>query len=234
MPRRPLTLVLLFALVLVPARALAEEPAGRTEERGAPSEAPGRSRDEPSRTEPKREDRERFRVGPVVSLGFPRPFAIEGLLEIHDVVGLGVEYSFMPKTTVADVTTRFDALAVDASWHPFRGGFFLGMRAGRQWLSGSATLRVQSVGSFTESAEASTWFVNPRIGYLYTFSSGITLGIDAGVQLPIGATFDRSGPATAAGLSQASSVDRTLRQVASVLGNDVTPTVDLFRLGFLF
>ena len=30
------------------------------------------------------------------------------------------------------------------------------------------------------------------------------------------------------------SVDTTLRQVAGTLGNDVTPTVDLFRLGFLF
>ncbi|MFO0737968.1 MAG: hypothetical protein U0270_18895 [Labilithrix sp.] len=190
--------------------------------------------DKPSQEERKKEDRDRLRVGPVVSLGFPRPFALEGLLEIEKVVGLGVEYSFMPKTTVADVTTRFDAFALDANWYPFKGGFFIGMRAGRQWLSGSATLRVQNVGAFTESAQAATWFVNPRIGYLYTFSSGITLGVDAGVQLPIGATYERSGPATSAGLAQGTAVDNTLRQVANTLGNEVTPTVDLFRIGFLF
>ena len=190
--------------------------------------------DKPSQEERKKEDRDRLRVGPVVSLGFPRPFALEGLLEIEKVVGLGVEYSFMPKTTVADVTTRFDAFALDANWYPFKGGFFIGMRAGRQWLSGSATLRVQNVGAFTESAQAATWFVNPRIGYLYTFSSGITLGVDAGVQLPIGATYERSGPATSAGLAQGTAVDNTLRQVANTLGNEVTPTVDLLRIGFLF
>lgn len=190
--------------------------------------------DKPSQEERRKEDADRLRVGPVVSLGFPRPFALEGLLKIENVVGLGVEYSFMPKTTVADVTTRFDAFALDANWYPFKGGLFIGMRAGRQWLSGSATLRVQNVGAFTESAEAATWFVNPRIGYLYTFSSGITLGVDAGVQLPIGATYERSGPATSAGLAQGTTVDDTLRQVASTLGNEVTPTVDLFRIGFLF
>jgi hypothetical protein len=206
------------ALWLAPARAWAQErPAS----------------DRPAESQKRKGEPDAWRLGPVVALGFPRPFAIEGLLKIKDVVGLGFEYSFLPKTTISDVTTRFDALALDANWYPFKAGFFIGARAGRQWLSGSATLRVQNFGSFTESADASAWFVNPRIGYLYTWSSGFTLGIDAGVQLPIAATYERSGPATAAGLSDPA-VDRSLRQVAKTLGNDVTPTVDLFRIGFLF
>jgi hypothetical protein len=206
------------ALLLAPARAWAEDrPAA----------------DRPSESQKKKEAADDWRLGPVVGLGFPRPFAIEGLLKIKNVVGLGVEYSFLPKTTISDITTRFDAIALDANWYPFKGGFFIGARAGRQWLSGSATLRVLNFGSFTESADATAWFVNPRIGYLYTWSSGFTLGFDAGVQLPIGATYERSGPATAAGLSDPN-VDRSLRQVAKTLGNDVTPTVDLFRVGFLF
>jgi hypothetical protein len=206
------------ALLFAPARAWADDrPAS----------------DRPSESQKKKEEADAWRLGPVVSLGFPRPFAIEGLLKIKKVVGLGVEYSFLPKTTISDVTTRFDAIALDASWHPFKGGFFIGARGGRQWLSGSATLRVQNFGSFTESADASAWFFNPRIGYLWTWSSGFTLGLDAGVQLPIDATYARSGPATAAGLSDPS-IDRSLRQVAKTLGNDITPTVDLFRIGFLF
>ena len=199
--------------------------------RAAANERP--AADRPSESQRKKEDADAWRLGPVVSLGFPRPFAIEGLLKIDKVVGLGLEYSFLPKTTISDISTRFDAIALDANWYPFKGGFFIGARAGRQWLSGSATLRVQNVGSFTESADASTWFLNPRIGYLHTWSSGFTLGFDAGIQLPIGATYERSGPATAAGLSDAS-VDNSLRQVAKTLGNDVTPTFDLVRIGFLF
>lgn len=190
--------------------------------------------DKPSQSEKKKEDDERLRVGAVAGLGFPRPFAIEGMVKLEKQLSLGVEYSFLPRTTIRDVTTRFDAFALDANWHPFKGGFFIGLRGGRQWLSGSATLKVNNVGSFTESADAATWFVNPRVGYLYTFGSGLTLGLDAGVQLPIGATYERSGPATAAGLAQGTTVDDTLKTVANVFGNDVTPTVDLLRVGFLF
>lgn len=215
-----LTVPLAAALALAPARAFADE-----------ARPPS---DRPSESAKKKEDTDGLRFGPVVGLGFPRPFSLEGLVKIDRVVSLGLEYSFLPKNTIANVTTRFDAVAIDGNWHPFRGGFFIGARAGRQWLSGSATLRVQNLGSFTESADAATWFLNPRIGYLYTWSSGVTLGIDAGVQLPIGATYERSGPATSAGLAQGTQVDSTLRQVAKTLGNDVTPTVDLFRIGFLF
>lgn len=220
----PRSLLFLSAALLLPARAWADD---------RPSERPP-APDRPSAAEKKKEEHDHFRLGPVLSLGFPRPFALEGLLKIEDVIGLGVEYSFLPKTTLADVSTRFDAFAVDLSWYPFRGGFFIGMRGGRQWLSGSASLRVQNVGTYTESVEASAWFVNPRIGYLYTWSSGFTLGVDVGVQLPVGATYERSGPATAAGLAQGTSVDDALRRVTKTLGNDVTPTVDLFRIGFLF
>ena len=156
--------------------------------RAAADERP--AADRPAESQRKKEDADAWRLGPVVSLGFPRPFAIEGLLKIDKVVGLGLEYSFLPKTTISDISTRFDAIALDANWYPFKGGFFIGARAGRQWLSGSATLRVQNVGAFTESADASTWFLNPRIGYLHTWSSGFTLGFDAGIQLPIGATYE--------------------------------------------
>lgn len=190
--------------------------------------------DKPSQSEKKKEDEEPLRIGAVASLGFPRPFALEGMVKLEQQLTLGVEYSFLPRMTVSNVSTRFDAFALDANWHPFKGGFFIGLRGGRQWLSGSATLTVSNVGSFTETADAATWFVNPRFGYLYTFRSGFTLGIDAGVQLPIGATYERSGPATAAGLAQGTTVDNTLKTVANVFGNDVTPTVDLLRVGFLF
>jgi hypothetical protein len=191
--------------------------------------------DRPAASVPEKEEPEHFRIGPLVGVGFPRPLAIEGLVKIERQFGLGVEYSFLPRMTIAGASTRFDAVAADARWFPFKGGFFIGMRGGRQWLTGSMTLTIQQVGSFTETAEAATWFVNPRLGYLYTWPSGVTLGIDAGIQLPIGATYDRSGPATAAGLTaQNTQTEATLRQIANTFGNSTTPTIDLFRLGFLF
>jgi hypothetical protein len=177
---------------------------------------------------------EHFRVGPLVGVGFPRPLAIEGFAKFEKVVGAGLEYSFLPRLNVMNVDAGFNALAVDLRVFPFRGAFFIGARAGRQWLDAKTVVTAGQLGSFTESMEASTWFVNPRIGLLYTFSSGITVGIDAGVQFPIGASYQRSGRATESGLASQLEIEGTLVAVANTLGNSTTPTIDLLRLGFLF
>lgn len=195
--------------------------------------APSFAADRP--VQPAREGKqapEQFRLGPLVGIGFPRPFSLEAFVKLERTIGLGIEYSFLPRTTVSNVSTRFDAIAADARWFPFKGAFFIGLRGGRQWLSGRAALEVANF-TFTESADAATWFINPRIGLLHTWQSGMTIGIDAGVQLPINASFERSGPATSAGFAS-NEVDSTLRTVANTFGNGVTPTLDLLRLGFLF
>ncbi|MDF2693736.1 MAG: hypothetical protein K0S65_2119 [Labilithrix sp.] len=177
---------------------------------------------------------EHFRFGPIVGVGFPRPFAIEGLAKIERLVGVGFEYSFLPRMSMFNADTGFKAFATDLRVFPFKGAFFIGARAGRQWLDAKTTLTAGQFGSFTESMAASTWFVNPRAGVLYTFESGITLGIDAGVQIPINPSYERSGRATEAGLASQFDIDGTLVAVANTLGNRTTPTVDLLRLGFLF
>ena len=133
-----------------------------------------------------------------------------------------------------NVEASFGALAADLRVFPFRGAFFIGARGGRQWLDAKATLTTGQLGSFSEAMSASTWFVNPRAGFLYTFESGITVGIDAGVQIPIRPNLERSGAATPAGIASQLDIDGALLAVANGLGNSTTPTIDLLRLGFLF
>lgn len=179
---------------------------------------------------------EHLRVGPLVGVGFPRPFALEAFAKIERIVGVGAEYSFLPNMNILGAETSFKAVAGDLRIFPFRGAFFIGARVGRQWLDARTTVNLVRLGSFTESMTAATWFVNPRIGFLFTFDSGMTIGIDAGVQLPVNATYERAGPATSAGLVSAygNGIDETLVSVAGALGNNVTPTLDLLRLGLLF
>ncbi len=185
--------------------------------------------------EPRDQERaEHFRIGPLVGVGFPRPFAIEGFAKLEKLVGVGIEYSFLPRMSFVNVDTSFKAFAGDLRVFPFKGAFFIGARMGRQWLDAQALVTAGPLGTFAESMAASTWFVNPRAGFLHTFDSGITVGIDAGVQLPINPTFERSGRATDAGLASQTGIDDTLLAVANGLGNSMTPTVDLLRLGFLF
>lgn len=199
-----------------------------------PPRASASKGERPSGAAPRGERAEHFRVGPLVGVGFPRPFAIEGLAKFERLVGVGVEYSFLPRMNVMNVEASFAAIAADLRVFPFRGAFFIGARAGRQWLDAQASVTTGRLGSFREGMVATTWFVNPRVGLLYTFDSGITVGIDAGVQVPINPSFQRSGAATETGVASELDIDATLVAVANGLGNNTTPTVDLLRLGFLF
>jgi hypothetical protein len=175
------------------------------------------------------QDADAFRLGVIGGIGFPRPLALEAMVKIDRVVALGLEYSLLPKASFGGVDARLWGLAADARVFPFRGAFFVGLRAGRQVIDARATVDVASYGSFSESARAETWFVNPRAGFLWTWRSGFTVGLDAGVQIPLSNTRSSSLPA---GLPI--DVDSTIASIVGPFGGSVTPTVDLLRIGFLF
>lgn len=216
-------IALIFFSASVASAAQAEPPSETNPQAAAPQDRPA----DPAPQED--EDDEPFRIGAIAGIGFPRPLAIEGMIEVGGVLALGIEYSTMPKTSIMGVDTRFWALAGDARLFPFKGGFFIGLRGGRQVLTASTTIDLGAYGAYAQSGAAETWFVNPRIGFLWTWSSGFTVGIDAGVQIPIGPSLTTTLPA---GLPP--QVDATIASVANTFGNGVTPTVDLLRVGFLF
>jgi hypothetical protein len=203
---------------------------GRSLSYGGANNAPNgdasadRGGDEGSKKEDKRTDH--FRIGVLGGVGFPRPLAIEGMVKIEGILGLGVEYSAMPSLSIADVDTSFYAIAATARLFPFKNGFFLGLRAGRQHLGGEGTVTVAPYGTYRESVTVDSTFLNPRIGFLWTWDPGITLGIDAGVQVPVGATVSSSLP----GGTQA---NEEVMKVANTLGNSTLPTIDLLKVGFL-
>jgi hypothetical protein len=167
-----------------------------------------------------------FRLGVLGGVGFPRPFAIEGMIKVERVLGLGVEYSVLPATDILGAQTRFSALAADVRLFPFRGPFFVGLRAGRQRLAATGAVTIARYGSRSESAEVDSMFLNPRIGLLWTWDPGITLGIDAGVELPIAVTASNTLPKGTPESAEVARVEKTL-------GRTPLPTIDLLRVGFL-
>ncbi len=212
------------ASILSPAVARAE-PIG-----GAPSGAMAVPATQPAGEQPAAEDGEGLfgplRVGAFAGAGFPRPLSVEGMLKVADVVGLGLEYSLLPNMTVSDVHTSFSAVALDLRVFPMKGGFFVGVAGGHQHLEASTTLSVAGVASVPELVSADTWFVNPRVGFLWTASWGLTFGVDAGVQIPLSASFTNSIPSQLAANQQATNI-------AHLFGKTVLPTVDLLRVGLL-
>jgi len=224
-------MVLLAALSLsLPVAASAASAGPRAPAPSTPA-APAARVDEPvePRGSTSSEDTDHVRVGALAGLGLPRPLAIEALVKLERVVGLGLEYSVLPSLNIMGVSTTFWAAAADLRVFPFRSAFFVGMRAGYQRLGASTTLTVASLGSVTESVTATSWFLNPRVGFLWTWASGFTIGVDAGVQLPVSTAMETTLPQ---GLL--TELDANINRVANTLGHEPTPTVDLIRLGFLF
>jgi hypothetical protein len=169
-----------------------------------------------------------IRLGAFGGVGFPRPLTIEGFIKVEKVIGFGLEYSALPTLSIGGVDTGMYALAGDLRVFPLENGFFFGMSAGHQHLSAA-----MSPGSIppellaaNPSVSADTWFINPRIGFLSTWSWGLTIGIDAGVQIPVASSVTNTIPSQLPISADASNVARTF-------GKSALPTVDLFRIGLL-
>lgn len=162
-------------------------------------------------------------VGVLGGVGFPRPLAVEGVLELDRLVLLGIEYSTLPTTTFDGVQANLWALAGDVRLFPFRGGFFVGIRAGRQHLGEFASATITGLGSLSASLGTDTNFINPRLGFLWTWHA-LAFGIDAGVQIPLSTS-------TSTTLPPGITPPGTIVDLNRVLTQDVLPTVDLLRIG---
>ncbi len=213
--------------------AFAAEPDDGAPSAQAPESPPfGAPRAPESDTAATEKPRERTRrvdhvaFGVLGSVAFPRPIELEGLVRIERFVGVGFEYSMMPGITVSGVDAHFWALAADARVFPFKNAFFVGLRAGRQHLGGDANIVMPGVGQANESMSVDTTFVNPRLGFLWTWEPGISLGINIGVQIPVSTSETSSLP-------PGTPVDPRITRVANTLGRYALPTVDLLQIGVM-
>ncbi len=166
----------------------------------------------------------KLRVGAIAGIGFPRPLAIEPMVVLSGLVAIGGEYGVLPSTTVDGVQASLWSLAGDVRVFPFRGAFFVGLRAGHQHIEAATTVTVAPYGSAPEVLSFDSFFVNPRIGFLWTSNAGLTFGVEAGVQIPLTASTDSTLP-----ISLVPSAQNT----AQALGGAVLPTVDVLRIGLL-
>jgi hypothetical protein len=199
----------------------------------SPSAADRRSSSEAERGT-KRTDHVRF--GALVSAGFPRPLAIEGIVKIERLVALGLEYSTLPGATMSDVHFGASALAGSARVFPLRGPFFLGLRAGRQHVSADAAVSGYGY-TIPITLAVDTIFLNPQVGFLWTWDPGVTIGIDAGLQIPLSSEVSStlaSSSMPSAVQQAVSPIQRTMENVAGALGQTVLPTIDLVKVGMLF
>jgi hypothetical protein len=169
-----------------------------------------------------------LQIGAYAGLSFPRPLSIEGMVTYQKLVGVGVEYSVLPELTVSGVHAKLDAVDVELRVFPFRNSLFAALSVGHQRFDATGTVVLpMNLGSLPEEVTADTWFVGPRIGFLYTWPWGLSLGMDAGVQIPVASSFTSTVPMGFPG-------SQTVTAWQHTIGKDVLPTLDLLRAGFLF
>jgi hypothetical protein len=206
-----------------PAHAQGRAPSGPSIGVAGPQSAPEKSSTEAAR--PGEREGAGVHFGALGSLGFPRPLSVEGVLEIDRLFLVGAEYGVLPTTTIGGVQSNLWSIAADVRVFPFRNGFFVGLRAGRQHLGESTTVTAPVLGSISPTIDADTTFVNPRIGFLWSFQA-FKLGVDAGAQIPISTSTTSTVPAEVPVPSALSDVNRTL-------GQQVIPTLDLLQIGIV-
>jgi hypothetical protein len=165
-----------------------------------------------------------FRAGAIAGMGFPRPFAVEAIAQLWTHAVVGVEYGFMPDVTVQGVQVGTWSLAGDARWLPWRGPLFVGLRAGVQHADVAGSLPVSGWGTVNETLGLDATFFNPRIGLLWVMRSGLVLGMEAGVEIPLSTSMTSTWS-----LAYAPDLQRQIEG----LQRSVLPTIDLIRIGFV-
>jgi hypothetical protein len=194
----------------------------------AAAAASTKTEDRPSRHRKHQADGGDFQLSLLSGVGFPRPFSLEAMMTVDRSVSLGIEYSFLPNTTISGIDLRYHAIAADMRVFPLRDGpFFFGMRAGRQHVSGATTVDAGSYGVYDASVTMDTWFVNPRVGLFWTWPWGLSVGMDAGVQIP----FNRKQTNV---LPDGVEMPEQVAKTTDFLGGRVLPTVTLLQLGLTF
>ncbi len=167
-----------------------------------------------------------FRVGAIAGIGFPRPLGVEAMVKVGGYVALGVEYSVLPTFDIAGIDTKLWSVAGDLRVFPLRNAFFVGVTGGYQFLRAAGALGAAGFNLPAESAELDSWYLTPKIGFLWTIKYGLTVGIDGGVQLPLAAAFQTTLPTEGPVAHATQNVVRTL--------SGPLPAVDLLRIGLLF
>lgn len=196
-----------------------------------------------------------FRIGFLVGAGLPNVLSLGGTIKLTRYFGGGVNVGMIPTTRISfygDATINSQEYDIYGRLYPFGGGFFLGAGVGYQTVSGTLAHAVNieaysqmypELGLGAElayfgSGSVETMVLIPQFGYLHTFGSGFSFGLDFGIQLPIAPSKIDFKREVVSGLPQdfvdeyLLLYDRKVYDTLETIGRTPLPTVNL-RIGWL-
>jgi hypothetical protein len=157
---------------------------------------PPEQSDEPGSDSPSRQ----FLIGAVVGVGLPNLLNFGLTTKLARYFGLGFNVGLIPKTTITlygEATLKYRQYDAYARLYPFGGALFLGAGFGYASAKGTLTRKVDlsayqpllpelpaSV-ELVSDAHASALVLTPQVGLFHTLESGFSVGLDAGLQVPV-------------------------------------------------
>ncbi len=185
---------------------------------------------------PAKEEKRQWRLGPAVSLSFPR--VTEYSLEFKSGNGMFSTalttggFSFKPDSKTKAGFSNFE---LRGRWHPFMGTFFVGMGFGSQFIKVQATDSISS-NNVTLDLDIASSYSLPHIGWLKVYDFGLTFGFDIGLIVPSGVktklTSNASDPIKAT--SDYKKLEDDAVSSGDKLGRVSLPYMTLFKVGWLF
>jgi len=190
-----------------------------------------------------------FRIGPVIGVGLPSLINVGGVIKLTKYFAAGINIGIAPDVKFAyygDATISYHAYQIYGHVHPFGGGFYLGASVGYALAHATAeqtfavppalSTAYPGLGSsvtLRSDGSVQTMVLTPELGYFKTFKSGFSLGVGAGLQIPIASSdvkYDQDVNADVPQEVLKQYLDPTARSVKDTLervGQALIPTIGL-------
>lgn len=157
-----------------------------------------------------------MRAGAAAGVGVPDGIRLSAVFKWSGVIAFGGAFSTLPSLTLpgTDATIARTGGEGFVRVHPFRTAFFFGIAGGFAHTSGTYSEVVKGQ-RIALSGTTGTGYVAPHLGFHFMLPYTLTLGFDAGVEIPIAASREGS-----------------LAKSIEVVTTKPIPVVHLFELGF--
>ncbi len=179
-----------------------------------------------------------LRAGPILGVAAPAGLDAGLLVNWKKLVGARADVAMIPTLPVPGVPNAVTSrIAIEAGTRvfPFHGAFFVGGAMGFAETHGRLTASITNNGqpdTMLGTATLKTFYAKPEVGFLWTWKSGLMLGCDVGVDIPVTAWQPRF-QATVDGSTKNVAGQGSLASALEFVGAHPMPAVGLIRVGFL-
>jgi len=131
-----------------------------------------------------------LRLGATTGFGLPDGVRVGAYAKLSGIVAVGGAFSTIPEMNLPGLPASI-ARATGEGFlrlHPFRGAFYAGVSGGYTQTKGGVSETREAFNNphtFLARGYANATFVAPHLGFQWMLPFGLTLGCDAGLEIPI-------------------------------------------------